>query len=181
MNADITKLADEVSRGKRSRVSIRREHGDDVYRAVQAELRQRDEASRRLAMAEPREEEEPAPSVEWCVDCETELDTEYDADRERCDECQAKHDAFAWIENTEAHAKALAEQHGWHFGDAGGGFNTRSRYYEVWREVGDDTESFKLRISDHGSAHCTEDISLAMQPSGDDHTMETLAARLAGK
>ena len=108
-----------------------------------------------------------------------------------CEKCQATADWHEWHEEILETVEALAAKHEWEFDrtQASGGTNTRSHYYELFREcdvciLGKDDgectcETLKLRISDHGTAYCTEDISLAMTPSGDDHTLETLEKRLA--
>ena len=107
-------------------------------------------------------------------------------ERERfCESCRDKNEIEEWIEETKAAVMALADQHGWDYDRYGwsGGFNTRSEYIELTRECAACREeadgdcackAVKVRVSDHGSCYCREDFSLAMLPSGDDHTMADL-------
>ena len=106
-----------------------------------------------------------------------------------CSKCAESVEWYQWLEPILDQVAAIADEHEWEFdrNDFSGGFNTRSRYYTLTRECdncvlgheGCTCETLKLRISDHGSAHCTEDISLAMEPSGDDHTINDLTRRLS--
>lgn len=108
-----------------------------------------------------------------------------------CSRCAEEAAWLAWLEATLDAVERLASKHGWEFDRDRfqGGFNTRSRYYTLeWTcpvccgddEDGDcECDEITLRISDHGSAYCREDISLAMEPGGDDHSMDSLAERLA--
>lgn len=115
-----------------------------------------------------------------CNHCEAQLpDHEIEDGETHCEYCREEDAKLAWIETTETEVERLAADAGWEIDAWNGGFNTKSRYAEIWREVGDEIESFKVRVSDHGSCYCSEDISLAMEPGGDDHTLDVLAARLA--
>lgn len=84
-----------------------------------------------------------------------------------------------WLAAEEDWLYDVAAMHGWSIrmtSVAG----TGSRYYEATRETSDDgLESVKFRISDHPTAHCSEDYSLAREPGGDDHTREIVERRLA--
>ncbi|MGB0767356.1 MAG: hypothetical protein ACPGYV_06565 [Phycisphaeraceae bacterium] len=101
---------------------------------------------------------------------------------ERCEDCRAKDAKFDWLEETCDQVESLARQHGWEIDGVWHTAQTGSRYVELYREGGEDDDelqTIKVRVSDHGSCYCSEDISLAMTPSGDDHTIECLAAALA--
>lgn len=109
-----------------------------------------------------------------------------------CERCQKKEEQHAWIDATERTIEQAAQEHGWsmHLDSIA---QTNSRYYTVSRLVRgaeqtdedvedygfDEIESFTLRLSDHGDCYCNADYSLARQPSGDDTTLEAVAARLA--
>ena len=176
-------LADEVQRGRRSRTSIRREFGNRVYTEVQAMLRERDARQREIARSAPPEpEDEPTDGDDprFCEDCDEFLGTD-DPDVTRCERCQKSADFWTWLETTVEEVAAIADAAGWHFdgSDYSGGVNTLSRYYTLERDLPDgEVETLKLRISDHGSLYCSEDISLAMHPGGDDHDLTGLKARL---
>lgn len=91
----------------------------------------------------------------------------------RCETCERDNDCFDWIDETCRKVTALATENGWECGDWRRA-QTRSRY--ITMERGDSV--LKVRVSDHGSAYCSEDISIAKTPSGDDHTLEILEKRL---
>lgn len=103
-----------------------------------------------------------------------------------CDSCRRRNEKHDWLDATCKAVESLAVAHEW---EAGRWHHaeTGSRYVELTREcdsciLGDDDctcETIKVRVSDHGSAYCSEDYSIAMNPSGDDHSLEILAARLA--
>lgn len=182
---NIEQLADQVQRGQISRNQIAKQHGKDVAAAVRTLLAERREASRYTGPSDD-DELEAADDTIWCCDCE-EIVLE---EGERCESCEKAHRWLTWLESTLDAVEALAAEHEWDFSrnQYSGGFNTKSRYYELTREcdpciLGSDEECrcelLKLRISDHGSAYCSEDISLAMEASGDDHTLDILAKRLA--
>jgi hypothetical protein len=149
-------------------------------------------------------DDEGLPVAVWCEHCDTVVGYELedggcdlynDPDAVECDggwhcsTCAREAAWLSWMESTLDEVEQLAERHGWEFDRDSyrGGFNTRSRYYTLsWVCpvcCGDDEDGececdkIKLRISDHGSAYCREDLSLAM--GGDDHTLESLAKRLA--
>lgn len=85
-----------------------------------------------------------------------------------------------WREATEEEVERLAAQHGWRV-DLTSVASTGTRYYRL-RCVCDaecEHDDLTLRISDHPSAHCSEDVSLAFDGGGDDHTIEALARRLS--
>lgn len=91
--------------------------------------------------------------------------------------------------------KRLATLHGWEMSNGEYAVNrledthqsqTGSYYFELsrWgldREGDDAQQTIKLRVSDHGSAYCREDISLATTPGGDDHTIDQLNEVLSGE
>lgn len=111
-----------------------------------------------------------------CKRCDENQDFDPNDRATWCNSCVGR----AWVYDTESAIEAVVESAGWSITERSGGFNSASRYLTIYRENFDgDFEEFKLRISDHGSAHCSEDISLAMNPGGDDHSIETLTARLA--
>ena len=141
----------------------------------------------------------------WCVECarpatcstpncNRELSPEDNADWSpenqvdcQCSRCRETDEVFDWIDSTCDRVEQLAEEHGWHVGRWQLSGSTRSRYVELTRTCSacsDDAdeacacESLKVRVSDHGSCYCSEDVSLAMHPSGDDHTIEDLEGRL---
>lgn len=107
-----------------------------------------------------------------------------------CSDCARVSRWSEWLESTLDAIEEAAKEGEWEFhrDRYSGGFNTRSRYYTLDRECsscilgGDpdecDCETLKIRVSDHGTAHCTEDLSIAMVPGGDDHTIEQVVARL---
>ena len=102
-----------------------------------------------------------------------------------CERCRKSNERDEWQEQTEAACEALCEEHGWVM-ELISRASTGSAYYELTRDVDDDdddddaeAETIKLRISDHGSCYCSEDVSIAMNPSGDDHDLDFLARRLA--
>jgi len=125
----------------------------------------------------------------WCLDCNIDLrDTMIaDDDNPRCETCQERFEQNQWIADAEERVRVLCKKHGWDFEYKSGGFGTSSRYYELTREGGEldddgdpcEWQTIKLRISDHGSCYCSEDVSIAMNPSGDDHSMDILERRLA--
>ncbi len=123
-----------------------------------------------------------------CCDCDKTLEKnewiEESNDDIYCDDCNRNKTVMDWIESTEKQVRKLCESNGWDMpAICSGGFNTNSRYYELTKTCGlcasgaddlsdCDCQTIKLRISDHGSCYCSEDISLAMNSSGDDHTIE---------
>jgi len=95
-----------------------------------------------------------------------------------------EHDAYwAWRDDVIDAIDAACAAHGWTENRRSGlsfSRSSRSEYHTYSRELNDeDIEEIKVRISDHGSAHCSEDYSIAMMPSGDDHTLEQVVARFA--
>jgi len=176
-------LADEVERDRRSLSSIRRDYGEKRYHAVRVLLRARaDRRYERLESAPPEPDDDPTDEDEprFCEDCDEFLGTD-DPDVTRCERCQKDADFWTWLETTVEEVAALADAAGWYFdgSDYSGGVNTLSRYYTLERDLPDgEVETLKLRISDHGSLYCSEDISLAMHPSGDDHDLTGLKAHL---
>lgn len=165
-------LTAEVQNGKRSRSSIRREFGDELYFAVGKLLR----AAQEARMAEPCAAEPAEIEDDGCIcpDCGI---TEIDPDTEECcTKCSQWRAWLAWLNDTLSEVETLAKRHGWTFDRElyGGGTNTRSRYYQLERG----SQALTLRVSDHADMYCTSDISLAMRPSGDDHTLSSLERRL---
>lgn len=94
--------------------------------------------------------------------------------------------------------EAMARRNGWELED-GKGYarwncsSMGSRYAKLERSRivvdsdGDDDEqrqTVKIRVSNHATAYCTEDVSLVCDSSragGDDHTIEQLEAILVGE
>lgn len=104
-----------------------------------------------------------------------------------CESCRRREEKHAWIDETCRAVETLAAEHEWEIGRWYHA-ETGSRYVELHRECDacvlgteDDCtcETVKVRVSDHGSAYCSEDYSIAKTPSGDDHSLEILAARLS--
>ena len=150
-----------------------------------------------------REVKTNLPDAVWCSRCDSVRSDDavtYDEGVEladgkgwRCQTC-AKDVAWCdWHDRTLADISDLAAEHGWDFDpfDCRGGVNTRSHYYDLYRDcaacVGDcvateddncECQTLVLRVSDHGSAYCSEDVSLARQPGGDDHDLDYLRRRL---
>lgn len=155
-----------------------------------------------MTTIEHKMDDEGLPVAVWCSHCDRLIGYELadggcdcsDADAVEseagwhCSRCAEEAAWLAWLESTLDRVEQLAATHGWEFDRCRfRGGNTRSRYYELeWicptcqGESDDDCccESLTLRLSDHGSAYCREDISLAMRPGGDDHTLAELERRL---
>ncbi len=116
-----------------------------------------------------------------CADCNNELDswtTDAWAPGDKgpwlCEACQTKTDQADALESLYQRAIADAEQRGWEI-DSKQTAQTRTRYLTL--SQGDD--SFRLRVAGHGTAYCSEDISLvAGHGSGDDHHYDTYLQRL---
>lgn len=102
-----------------------------------------------------------------------------------CERCEASRERFDWLDATCEAVEKLAsendwEHDGWHVAGTG------SRYTTLTRECGNcilgggacTCETLKVRVSDHGSCYCSEDVSIAKTPSGDDHSLAILANRL---
>lgn len=119
-----------------------------------------------------------------------EIEGEEIGDHVYCTECARESRWSEWLESTLDAIEQAADEGEWEFhrDRYSGGFNSRSRYYTLDRECsscilgGDpqecDCETLKIRVSDHGTAHCTEDLSLAMEAGGDDHTLQIVQDRL---
>lgn len=114
---------------------------------------------------------------------------ETDTDLTWCPTCRRRERAEAEKDELEEQVKALAAQHEWEVADNHRA-DTGSVYIKLHRECdacilgtdGDCTcEELTVRISDHGSCYCSEDVSLVIpsgNESGDDHTFEYLRKRL---
>ena len=149
------------------------------------------------------DEDDNGPEAVWCAhcdkligyesehgcDCSEDGDAREVGDTWHCGTCAKDADWHAWLQATLDSFAAIAAELEWDFDrdTYSGGFNSRSRYYTLTREcdaciLGTDDdctcERLKLRISDHGSAYCSEHVSIAMNPSGDDHSVEYLRKRL---
>jgi len=118
-----------------------------------------------------------------CCHCGQCLDTEIDARHPEPanyyhEDCQAKADRDNEIGSLQSEVESLCKQHGWSVGmcDTGrpGSWYTTVRKGE---------RTLKIRVADHSSCYCSEDISL-VTPSGsvggDDHTIEILVKKLQG-
>lgn len=109
--------------------------------------------------------------------------------KEECESCRNKTEKAEWVEETCEQVEQLAERYGWELPGSGWQWaNTGSRYAELSRGrwINEDTDdedyeeqTLKIRVSDHATCYCIEDISLAKEGSGDDSTIEHLAALLA--
>lgn len=96
-----------------------------------------------------------------------------------CERCQKTDRRNAWIADTLAEVERLAVANGWQY-RLDKIAETLSHYVTLTRLCNDDDiEVVKVRVSDHGSAYCSEDYSIAMDPGGDDHSLETLERRLS--
>ena len=120
----------------------------------------------------------------WCTHCDCEL-SNWDRDYEdgHCESCRRENEVIDWIDTNCNVVDKLVTKHGWS-SDGWSRAQTRSRYLAISREGidsdGDEAwQEMTIRVSDHGSAYCREDLSLAFEPSGDDHTMELVEASLA--
>lgn len=120
---------------------------------------------------------------EFCEHCEKELE---EGEGPLCESCQADADWCKWRDETVEAVEALAAKYGWDI-ERTGGWGKRSWYYTLTKEcdqcvLGLDGEceckEIKLRISNHATAYCTEEISLAYEGGGDDHTIEQLEERM---
>lgn len=131
-----------------------------------------------------------------CAVCDNELDSDLVEDWKAgepteiyCEACEASNKKYIWIDETCSRVEELASLHGWEHGDWSTA-ETGSRYTELSRECSSclgvvdrecECKTLKVRVSDHGSAYCSEDLSIALNPSGDDHTIKDLERRLAGE
>lgn len=113
-----------------------------------------------------------------------------------CEECQTREEKAQWLRETEDRVRADAEKHGWDM-NLGHRAQTGTDYYELSRQAPTDCdddpdddpdewigcETLKVRIGDHGSCYCREDISLVMLgcESGDDHSYDYFLSRLQTK
>lgn len=114
---------------------------------------------------------------------------ETDRDLCWCEKCRDGYTKTTELDALESLVKSLANEHEWGVVDQHRA-DTGSVYIELHREcdtciLGSDEdcscETLKVRISDHGSCYCTEDISLVIpsgNPSGDDHSVEYFQKRL---
>jgi hypothetical protein len=115
---------------------------------------------------------------------------ETDHDMSFCPTCRRRERASQEMQSLEAQVRELAEIHEWDVSIESVA-DTGSRYLRLERECGPcilgssdecDCETLAVRISDHGSCYCREDLSLVIpsgKESGDDHTVEELSRRLA--
>jgi len=117
-----------------------------------------------------------------CIACDQNPDFDPIDRATWCNSCVGRD----WVYTTELQVEAIAAEYGWSLSSWNGGFNTSSRYVTLSRACGEmedgeylDLEEVKVRVSDHGSAYCSEDISLALHPSGDDSDLEALKKRLS--
>lgn len=143
----------------------------------------------------------------WCEDCSHSEDCEnqyhrpsgdaprhpfWETDRDLCwcEKCCRSAQKESEMESLEAELRSLATANDWEI-DRTQQAQTGSVYFTLSREcdccvLGGDPEDctcekLSVRISDHGSCYCREDISLIIpsgNASGDDHSIETLKKRL---
>lgn len=87
-----------------------------------------------------------------------------------CQECQERLYKKEWIEAGADIVEEIAEANGWEIADRHTA-QTNTVYIELQKidEDGEIVKETKIRISDHGSAYCSEEFSIALNPSGDDH------------
>lgn len=112
----------------------------------------------------------------WACECGNELSQwQVEAGDTLCESCQAEDEAVEWIDQTMGHVDRLAAEHGWEITSRDKSRETKSRYITLERG----TDRLVVRVSDHGSMYCREDISLAMDGGPDDHTIEDLERRLS--
>ena len=179
MCVSIEQLASEWQHGQRSKSSIKREFGYDTLKKVNSHLNQERENSR---VENPAFEEEVNcdENETFCSHCDELLTEVGEKDRGMCESCQAKKEKSDWYDETEKACKELAEEFGFSFRQTGG-WGKSSQYYELVF-VTEDSEEYheiNLRISDHGVLYCKgNDISIAMNPNPDDHTIEDLRSRM---
>lgn len=96
-----------------------------------------------------------------------------------CDDCREREAYHLWLDATVARVEQVAAVNGWSMSILSIA-NTGSRYYELSRESndGEQYEELTLRISDHGSCYCSEDLSIAMREGGDDQGLAAVIRRL---
>lgn len=106
-----------------------------------------------------------------------------------CETCNKSEQKHLWMQETCDKVHDLASEHGWEI-ELVSIAETGSRYFCLFRECSSclgvverdcECEIINLRISDHSTAHCSEDISISMNPGGDDHSLEFLEQRLRGE
>lgn len=128
-----------------------------------------------------------------CTNCGCELDESQTAKWSPehrlscfCDNCQEKTDKqsekSSWRMNTKQAVADLCDEFGWSM-DAWHTAQTGSMYMEATKEcdsciLGMDQEcdctTIKIRLSDHATAYCSEDFSICLNGSGDDHDIADL-------
>ena len=113
-----------------------------------------------------------------CTGCDRVL-AECDHTGELCAACQARHDRFMWIEDTEAAVRRLCELHGWRIEPSTSIAERSSRYYAIDRGHNYTAQHVVLRIGEHADVHRAADASLAMVPGDHDTTIDALAVLLA--
>ena len=123
---------------------------------------------------------EACASDTTCSTCDKDsVEEHFVWDSGECEECHRLGEAAEWKDKTEAAVKALAAKHGWSC-MLKSIAQTGSMYYDLLRDLpGDEIEMITVRISDHSTAYCSEDVSLSMHEGGDDHTIEYLERRLS--
>lgn len=133
---------------------------------------------------------DPTRDDSRCRECGEDIDAMYASLCDACGDAPADKSGddglcpacrrLRWLDETEEWLEAAAARHGWTCRLTSMA-STGSRYYTLQRvdEETDVPEEVKVRISDHWSAHCSEDYSIAMRPSGDDHTRDDVERRLA--
>ena len=124
--------------------------------------------------------------LEYCECCDvTSDDVELcDVDGKLlCSECERKHVEEKQKDELEETVMALAAKHGWR--QSRNGWHraeTGTIYIELRRDQDDEMETLKVRIADHPTAHCSEDISLVIASGSEgfnDHNIEILERRLS--
>lgn len=133
-----------------------------------------------------------ANSSDTCAQCETTHTCDscnresleqpiYIWERAECASCKKAKEVTEWLFNTREEIDALALKHGWSQDDYWRQASTGSCYARFSKEIPDNDEDeetttkyLSVRVSDHGTAYCSEDISIAYEPSGDDHSLDHL-------
>ena len=131
-----------------------------------------------------------------CSSCDRDLENDQiegwepgDSTQIICDFCKMSENKHLWVEATCIKVKQLASEHGWTI-DRWTIAETGSRYTELFKECssclgvicGDcECNTVKIRVSDHATAYCSEDFSIAMKPNLDDHTVNDLEKFLESK
>jgi len=178
-------LADLVERGLVSRSAVAREHGKRAAAAVRRLLADREAARSADRRDAPVVNEccehcgQPIDSCECVLVCECGVslsETEIADGVTACETCRSRETVYDEMVALADRAEAAAIGAGWEC--EGWDRGRRGSWYAAFT-CGE--QSLKLRVADHGSCYCTEDVSLVVpsgNASGDDHTWDCWIARL---